>query len=175
MLIQLGHRSLCCGAWLRQHRTLAVKVLKGQATVAGTRQFLMEVPLPLFHQFDKTKLYVNPVIHGAPKKVYKKTDKDIAFIEALTRRAIVKNRSNCVIVYKHNDDGEAWYSTNLEKLFKDPANNVERQQIVMVANIGRPTTRENVFKRLGDACDVTGLEALDMVIIEVGDQELGLP
>lgn len=152
---------------LASQRSLAVKPLKGRATISGTLQFLRQSMLPLHHRLERSKLYINPVIHGPPKKLYAKTDKDRTYIEALTRRAVVMNRSNCVVVYKHREDGEPWYSTNLHALFDNPANKVSREQVVAVADLGYACAREEVFRRLADACEVTALQTIDIAMFQV--------
>lgn len=88
-------------------------------------------------------------------------------MEALTRRAIVKNRSNCVVVYQYHENDNSWYSTNLDKLFLDPLNDVKRENIVAVAHLGYATTREDILNRLYNACKFTRLEYIDMVLFEV--------
>lgn len=77
------------------------------------------------------------------------------------------NRSNCVVVYKHHEGAEPWYSTNLHTLFNDPANQVSREQVVAVASLGYASEKEEVFRRLADACEVTGLQMIDLAIVEV--------
>lgn len=144
-------------------RSFAVKPIKGRATTSGTMKFMRQSQLPLYHQFHKSQLFVNPIIHGAPKKLYALDDKDRVYIEALTRRAVLVNRSNCVVIYKHHEEGEPWYSTNLSALFND----VSREQIVTVAHLGFATTKEEVFRRLAKACEITGLQTIDMALVEV--------
>jgi hypothetical protein len=99
--------------------------LQGRATVEGTLAFVADSDLPLYHRFASSKLTINPIIHGAPRAY--SYHENHTYIEALTRRAVVKNRSNCVVVYQHSET--PWYSTNLETLFSDPANNVHRSQV----------------------------------------------
>lgn len=158
---------LRCSASVISRRGLSMKPVKGRATQAGTAQFLRNSDLPFFHKLAKSELFINPIIHGPPRELYSKSDQKRTLIEALTRRAVVKNRSNCLVVYQHNPDGEAWYSTNLHALFLDSENQISREQIVIVANLGKATTREEVFRRLSDACQVTGLETIDIAMFEV--------
>jgi hypothetical protein len=163
----MGTKQQFVGSPLRSFATKA-KTIKGRATPAGTMQFIRSSQLPLYHQFNKCGLYINPVIHGAPRQVTGLNEDDITYLEALTRRAVGLNRSNCVMVYKHNDGADPWYSTNLHKLFDDPANKVSREQMVVVANLGLASTKEEVFRRLANACNITALEMVDIVIVEVG-------
>lgn len=149
------------------YRNLSVPRFKGRATVKGTCEFVMKSALPLHHKFAVSELTINPIIHGPPSQQTLQDYSDKTYIEALTRRAVVKNRSNCVVVYQHAAEGEPYFATNLQALFTDPENDVTRDQVVIVANIGLATSRSEVLKRLSDACQHTGMEMIDIVMFEV--------
>lgn len=133
----------------------------------GTYEFVKKSALPLHHKFAVSQLTISPIIHGPPSQQTLQEHSDKTYIEALTRRAVVKNRSNCIVVYQHNAEGEPFFSTNLHTLFTDPENNVSRDQVVIVANIGLATSRSEVLKRLSEACQHTGMEMVDIVMFEV--------
>ena len=139
---------------------------KGRATVKGTSEFVMKSELSMHHIFKGTALVINPIIHGPPKRNTYNVENQ-TYMEALTRRAVVVNRSNCMFAYQHYDDGSSWHATNLRALFSNPANDISREQIVVIAHIGLATTRDEVFKRLFNACQNTGLQMIDMVVFEV--------
>lgn len=147
-------------------RFSTVQPFKGRATITGTYEFIRKSQLPLHHEFAVSKLTINPIIHGAPKN-YSGAGQNTEYLEALTRRAVVKNRSNCIVVYQYHEHDEPWYATNLHKLFLDQVNDVKRENVVVVAHLGYATTREDILKRLSDACRVTRLEVIDMVLFEV--------
>jgi len=135
--------------------------------VKGTYEFVKKSALPLHHKFAVSELTINPIIHGPLSQQTLQDYTDKTYIEALSRRAVVKNRSNCVVVYQHSTEGEPFFASNLQALFTDPENDVSRDQVVIVANIGLATTRSEVLKRLSDACQHTGMEMIDIVMFEV--------
>ena len=148
-------------------RSFAVKAMRGRATTAGTMQFLRNSNMDMHHRLEKSRLFITPIVHGPPGYLRSKMEKTSAYIEAITRRAVVINRSNCIVVYQHLQDNEPWYSTNLRTLFEDSRNKISRDQIVIMANLGYATTQEEICKRLAQACEVTGLECIDGVMIDV--------
>ncbi len=170
--IMIGLKRFSLQGLVRQHRVLStakeaiVPSFKGRATVNGTFDFVRKSALPLYHQFATSKLTISPIIHGPPS-LHTTAERNKPYIEALTRRAVVVNRSNCIVVYQHYPEDEPYYATNLATLFTDPANDVRRDQVVIVANIGLATTRSDVYKRLSNACQKTGMEMIDMVMFEV--------
>ena len=123
------------------YRNLSVPRFKGRATVKGTYEFVMKSALPLHHKFAVSELTINPIIHGPPSQQTLQDYSDKTYIEALTRRAVVKNRSNCVVVYQHAAEGEPYFATNLQALYTDHEKDVTRDQVVIVANIGHATSR----------------------------------
>lgn len=168
LAMQLGQLIMC--------RMLTIQ---GKATPRGTKRFMERANLPMFHCFDKTSLYVSPIIHGAPRSY---TLEETDYFEALMKRAVLRNKSNCVVVYNHEMTGtrsKTWHATGLDKLLTPPPLNEEnltpdspvewlnRDEIVAVANLGLATTGKNIRQRLANACALTGLEQLDMAMIEV--------
>jgi hypothetical protein len=83
---QVGQLGQGVHAWNRQLSTL-----QGRATIEGTKAFIAESALPLYHVLESSKLTINPIIHGAPR-AYSYAESGSTYIEALTRRAVVKNR-----------------------------------------------------------------------------------
>jgi hypothetical protein len=64
-LTKNGYGGRCC----RTHiRGLAVRPepIDGQATPEGTKRFVARSKLPLYHHFMRSKLVINPIIHGPP-------------------------------------------------------------------------------------------------------------
>lgn len=155
-----------CNSLKTSLRTFAIPILKGRATEEGTRLFVAKSSLPMFHKFHLTDLYINPIIHGPPKYC---SDANKSYVEALTARAVLKNRSNCIIVYQHNEIEKSWHSTNLASLFRK-STEVTRDQIVTIANLGLAANREQILERLYEAGSRTGLETIDMAVFNVSIQ-----
>ena len=44
--------------------------ISGKATAAGTLAFVKDANIPLYHKFDKSGLFINPIIHGSPLPEY---------------------------------------------------------------------------------------------------------
>jgi Ca2+-binding EF-hand superfamily protein len=44
---------------------------------------------------------------------------------------------------------------------------ISREEVVVMVNIGSPTSEENVLKILSDATQETGIDYIDMVYFEV--------
>mgnify|MGYP003385813206 CR=1 FL=1 len=96
-----------------------VGTISGHATPEGTLSFVKDANLPLYHKFDKTGLYINPVIHAQPHaqymlKIHAEASASLATPDAcdnymrssetddLAGLALRRNRSNCLYVYSYN-------------------------------------------------------------------------
>jgi hypothetical protein len=148
---------------LRYSSSLTVQ---GKATPAGTLQFVAKSRIQLHHQFEVSKLIINPIIHGAPKR--KSTSKSsVPYVEALLKKALLLNKSNCVVAYQHYESGDPWYSTNLSALLSNPATKIAREEIVVLANLGSVHFARDIKDRLANAKKLTGINFIDMAIMEV--------
>ncbi len=87
-------------------------------------------------------------------------------MDMMTKKAILKNRSNCVVVYDHTMPDKPWH-TNILKTIITPENKITRQEIVAVANLGYATTQSEIVRRLSQACTLSGLECMDLAYFEV--------
>jgi hypothetical protein len=138
-------------------------VVSGRATSAGTKEFIGKSALPMYHQLDRTSLYINPIIHGAPFSYDHKADKD--YISTLTKHAITENRSNCVVVYQQYLNDKIYFYEGLPSILASGA--IKRDELVTVANIGKATNKQEVLAILDEARKLSHLEFLDMAIFEV--------
>ena len=147
-------------------------VVKGRATKEGTKSFVNKSNLKLFHQFHLSELFITPIIHGSPKEEYGQQLNDL-----MMEKAIVENRSNCVIVYHCKDpvptDSKTkpppitWGTDSLSKLILNPSHGLSREEIVVGANLGYAVTPEQIYIRHAEALKISNLEYLDFVIVEV--------
>ncbi len=134
----------------------------GRASTAMTQAFVSSSKLHFYHKFERSQLYINPIIHGAPAF---NNIEDHDYIELLTKRAVLKNRSNCLVVYQHLPQ-KSYYFKGMRSLFNiDPQ--LSRQHLVAMANIGKPTITAEVFRRLTEACELSQLEYIDFAYFEV--------
>lgn len=138
-------------------------VVTGRATSAATKDFIGKSALPMYHQLDRTSLYINPIIHGAPFSYDHKADKD--YISTLAKHAIIENRSNCVLVYQQYLNDKIYYYEDLPNVIASGA--IKRDELVTIANIGKATKKQEVLAILDEARKLTNLEFLDMAIFEV--------
>ncbi len=140
-----------------------LSTIKGKATKEGTLAFVSQSQLKLYHQFSQSGLYINPVIHGAPRT---HIDEDEDLENAAV--ALLQNRSNCLVVYEHNTyTGKPWALKHLEEILLPEESGVSRENVVTIANLGHADTALELYRRLGDARKRTGLEYIDMALFEV--------
>jgi hypothetical protein len=138
--------------------------IAGRATPEATFAFIHRNTLSMHHRLEKSGLFINPVIHGPPRP---HAGHDNAYVEALMKKAVVKNASNCITVYHQNvADDKVWHATGLAQLLS-VNNGPHRAEIVTIANIGRAKNRMDILKHLSDACKLTELEYIDLAIFEV--------
>lgn len=156
------HSLKACGSLGKR---LASGSIPGFASTDGTMAFVHQAELPMYHVFEKHKLYVNPIIHGPPKKV---SGKNIRSDEAL-EEAVLKNRSNAVYVYRYSpktDKGPStWHSPMLNKLIT--GNGLPRECIVTIADLGIVDSLSEISRRLKEALSLTNLEHIDCVVVQV--------
>lgn len=148
-------------------------VVKGRATIEGTKSFVNKSnQLKLFHQFHLSKLFITPIIHGSPNEEYDQQLNDL-----MMEKAIVENRSNCVIVYHCKDpiptDSKTkpppiiWGTDSLSKIILNPSHGLSREEFVVGANLGYAVTTQQIHTRYAEALKMSNLEYLDFVIVEV--------
>lgn len=158
--------------------------IPGRATFEGTKQFVLDSEMSLFHHFSFSDLIVTPVIHGAPSLFDADNQR---YIETLTTRAVLKNRSNCIVVYEHqahkhtqassvkntttSTDSDIlvkpYYVGNLGAVLRE--GKLSREQIVTVASIGMPAKVKEVLRRMQEAKALTKLEFIEMAYFELDD------
>lgn len=157
--------------------------IPGRATTEGTEQFILNSGLHLFHKFNISQLYINPVIHGPPRlppiRFRKPINKNLADKQLLT--AVCRNCSNMVYVYNHYSNTHVagyWNSTVMHHMFlKDTIKGIPnphyrpREGIVTVAGLGLAAGYDETLRRLREACETTGLENIDFAVIEVSNLE----
>lgn len=135
--------------------------------MSATKDFVTRSNLALHHQFEKSKLFINPVIHGPPLAF----DEQLQDMEVmLAKQAVVRNCSNAIVVYdntlKSMATGKPWYSPAMRELLS-PDHGLRRQELVTIAHLGVVVKPEIMVKRLDAACELAGLENIDIAIIEV--------
>jgi hypothetical protein len=139
-------------------------VIKGKATIDGTLGFVSKSNLKLHHRFDKSGLYINPIIHGSPKPTCKKDKK---YYDSVLKHAVLKNRSNCVVVYDHNTaNGKPWHTDTMSVIISHESG-VKREEIVTIANLGYAADAPEMYRRLADASRLSGIQHIDMAFFEV--------
>lgn len=145
--------------------------LPGQADHVATKQFISESGLPLSHTFSKSGLVINPIIHGPPRLIYddelkKKRLLHTDMADDQLAYAIIEHLCNCVYVYNYYSDIDTvWSSKMVSKLVKE-YDMLPRESIVTVAGLGRVASRDIMVGRLEEAYQATGLQNIDMVMIE---------
>lgn len=156
--------------------------IPGEATQQGTEKFIVSSGIGLFHKFNVSKLYINPIIHGPPrlqpihpKRPISPINRKLADNQLLT--AVHRNWSNMIYVYNYysdNKDVGYWNATvlphiMLRKTIKDVPNPHyrPRESLVTVAGLGLVTDYKEILRRLDQARETTGLEKIDFAIIEV--------
>ncbi len=166
-------------------------IVTGRATTEGTQKFILSAALPLHHRFEQSNLYISPIIHGAPSFY---DDDNQGYVEALTMRAVIKNKSNCLVVYEnqlHKSLGpssvnaktpqlvpsqqqlQPYYFNGLGTVLRE--GNLTRDQIVTMANLGTPgESKEGMIERFDEAIKLSRLEHIDFAYFEVSNFVLWL-
>lgn len=142
-------------------------IIKGRATVDGTKFFVSQAKLNLHHVFHSCKLFINPIIHGPPIGLSKGVGSNET-IDHYLKIALQRNKSNCIYVYNRSVDN-VWHSdpSHLRSLFTD---NFEREQVVFIAGLGQLNSPEVISNNLSDALSRCNIEKMDIAIIECDDQ-----
>lgn len=136
--------------------------IKGRATIQGTRDFVDKSSLNMSFRLNQSNLTINPIIHGAPRH-FNVTEKE--YFTTLATRAVLINRSNCLVVYDHRR-GRPWALSGLDTII-DPDNKISRENIVAIAHLGLAVSNFELYGRLSDACKQSGLQQIDIAIFEV--------
>jgi hypothetical protein len=144
-------------------RPLSSKI-SGKATAEATNHFITQSNLPFFHLFHKSKLSINPVICG-PAIQFKKED-DADYIQSLATYLITEHRINCFVVYQHREK-EPYFIPNLLEIVKQA--NIDREELVLIADLGVFKSINEVEERIKIAKDYTNLDTFDFTTIEVND------
>ena len=141
-----------------------MRVVKGRASAVGTKQFLTDRKVPLSHAFNRSAVFVNPIIHGPPKATAmskEEADRNIV-------KAIMHNHSNAVFVYDHRDqeEGGPWYSNVLVPLINEHRA-VSRDQLVVMAALGDVENADDVDQRLQEARQLSEVGHIDIAVMKV--------
>lgn len=142
--------------------TTTARIVPGRATSAMTQHFVAASKLPLYHKFERSQLYINPIIHGPP--AFHEVE-DHEYIDLLTKRAVLKNRSNCLVVYQHLTP-KPYFFKGVRSLL-EVEETLSRQHLVTMANLGTPCSSQEVLRRLHEACNLSQLEYIDFAYFEV--------
>lgn len=136
--------------------------IKGRATKEATLKFVSKSKLKLYHQFSQSGLFINPVIHGSPR-TYVSDEEDLQNAAI----ALLQNRSNCLVIYDHNrDNGKPWHLNDIDQLIC-PEAGVRREEVVVIANLGRAPNALELYRRLAEASRLTHIDFIDIAIFEV--------
>lgn len=153
---------------------------KGRATSEGTKTFLQESNLALFHKFEKSSLFINPIVHGAP--LFFKPIEEPEYYRALALQAVLVNRSNCIVAYRHHHktasspfnlsssaiaNSEPYSLPGIADVSAESDGAITREQLVLVAHLGLPSTKEDIFLRLESAKAQCFVEHFDFALFEV--------
>lgn len=155
------------------------ETIPGRATPEGTEKFIIDSGIKLFHKFEVSKLFVNPIIHGPPRLIPLRFRKPInqkaSDNQLLT--AVHRNWSNMVYVYNHYSSIHVagFWSTHalrhimLKKEIKGVPNPHyrPRESLVTVAGLGLVSSYEEIIRRMDQARHTTRLETIDFAIVEV--------
>lgn len=152
------------------------EMIPGRADRHATERFIARSGLPMYHQFDHSGLFINPIIHGPPSR-YHKSDKEVdekteTLIHAMSMRAVHLNRSNCLVVYQHNHNiytGKPWSLPSFSSILNGGPEPILREELVVIADLGVCHSKEDVLERLHEACRLNGLGQIDCAYIEVTD------
>jgi hypothetical protein len=169
------------------HSQPSKPIITGQASPEGTKKFIMNAKLPMYHRFEHSGLFINPVIHGAPS-LYDEDNQ--GYVEALTLRAVLRNKSNCLVVYENQlhksfaklpstgaktgstrsapnvPTPPPYYFNGLGTVLRE--GNLSRDQIVTMANLGSPSiSKDAMLQRFDEALELSRLEAIDLAYFEV--------
>ena len=153
--------------------------IPGRATPAGTEKFIIDSGIKLFHKFEISKLFVNPIIHGPPRLIpirfRKPINQKASDNQLLT--AVHRNWSNMVYVYNHYSNIHVagyWNTTVLRHIMlKKNIKGVPnphyrpRESLVTVAGLGLVADYDEIARRLEQARQTTRLETIDFAIVEV--------
>ena len=151
---------------LNRGNLLLARAISGRATTEGTKSFVARSKLRLYHRLELSQLYVNPVIHGPPVPgTLSQEDSDLCFAQALLR-----NKCNALFVYSHSSLGP-WATGVLGQALQ--AGKLNRSDIVAIAGLGKVSQAAlQIRARLDEARALTGLEFIDMAIVEFDDASL---
>ena len=139
----------------------SMATINGRASSNATNDFIEKSSLKMRIRLNQSNLIINPIIHGSPRHFHV-TDND--YYNTLAKRAILINRSNCLVVYD-NKRGKPWALDGLGSIITE--NNLLRENIVTIANLGLAGSSYELYGRLADAVKLTGLQQIDIALFEV--------
>lgn len=136
--------------------------MKGKATREGTKRWVTENNVPLSVKFPRSGFHINTMIHGPPTAFRQ----DFSIQDENAKRAIFRNKSNCLVVYNKYEDESVFHTKSLASILLDKSDVISRDQIVTIANLG-PINNPNMISLLQEARYLSGFEHIDYLMVEV--------
>ena len=144
------------------HRAFAASSVD-RASVRGTKKFVESVGLPLFHKFSVTGLYANPIFHGPPRNTRQVSPKKTA---DNMEKAMLRNNSNCVCIYNHIEkQQQPWAASMIGDIIEKSS--FDRDSFICFAEIGSPSSANEILSRLEEALFLTSLTTIDFAVVKV--------
>ncbi len=134
--------------------------VQGFASPDGTKQFITNNRLPLYHIFNSCGLTINPVIFGPPKGIYAPSQ----FIDSTISDCVTIKGINAYYIYSHNPTGN-WYTDSFSKMIHD--NIIKRENIIAIADLGIISETKQVIERMIEASNASKFETLDAITFKV--------
>lgn len=137
----------------------------GKATPTGTKEFIQRSELPMFLQLEKSQLSLGPVIHGSVRDWHSRPEVTDEYIHLLALKAVAENFVNTLVVYEHGETSKEYAIKDINNLLQEAE--VKREELVLIANLGRLRGDIDVQARLQRALELTKLETIDLAYFEV--------
>ena len=136
---------------------------QGKATPNGTKRFLLQSQISLYHKFFKSDLLINPIAISHPTLLYGASN-DLTYQQY--EYCIKINRSNCLSIYYHNGIDQEWYFKDLKKLLMKTQ--TSRDQLVLVATIAISVLpNQDIAKQIERIQTLCSINHIDFLILEV--------
>ena len=151
-------RVICHKCYSLMNHQQQASTISGRATSIGTTSFVTSSKLLLYHQFHRSNLFINPIIHGYPRIIQQdqsaenKEERTSKFCilspeiyDSCLLKAVNKCKTNCFYVYNHYGDGVKAYHTSSTTL-KKFINNSESSHATSEVRVN-DSVDENRFDR----------------------------
>ena len=83
----------------------------------------------LFHRFELSGLFINPIIHGPPDLTRKQQKFTQVDYDKMLEIALISNGSNCLTVFNYNETSSNYWST------KCIGNIIEKYNVIIASII----------------------------------------